>query len=121
MSRDNGRLGVEQKTRDTRGISREDGMHTGIYVRRITVLLFLKMMDEWEQFSSEPIEVPKDYQWSMLKGKDGERLPEHYNHTVPPTPGDQDGVAGDVSARVNSQFRTPINLREVIREIGEVE
>lgn len=96
-------------------------MHIGTYVEQVTVLLFLKMMDEREQFGSESIEIPEDCQWSVLKEKDGEELLEHYNRVVLPTLGDQDGIVGDIFARVNSQFRTPVNLREAIREIDEVE
>lgn len=121
MSRNNGKLDVEQKIWDICGILREDGMHIGTYVEQVTVLLFLKMMDEREQFGSESIEIPEDCQWSVLKEKDGEELLEHYNRVVLPTLGDQDGIVGDIFARVNSQFRTPVNLREAIREIDEVE
>lgn len=121
MSRNNGKLDVEQKIWDICGILREDGMHIGTYVEQVTVLLFLKMMDEREQFGSESIEIPEECHWSTLKEKDGEEQLEHYNRVVLPTLGDQDGIVGDIFARVNSQFRTPVNLREAIREIDDVE
>ncbi len=96
-------------------------MHIGTYVEQVTVLLFLKMMDEREQFGSESIEIPNECQWTTLKQKDGEELLEHYNRVVLPTLGDQEGVVGEIFARVNSQFRTPVNLREAIREIDQIE
>lgn len=121
MSQNNGKLDVEQKIWDICGILREDGMHIGTYVEQVTVLLFLKMMDEREQFGNESIEIPEEVQWKTLKEKSGEELLEHYNRVVLPTLGDQDGILGEIFARVNSQFRTPVNLREAIREIDEVE
>lgn len=121
MSQNNGKLDVEQKIWDICGILRDDGMHIGTYVEQVTVLLFLKMMDEREQFGSQPIEIPEECQWSTLKDKEGEELLEHYNRVVLPTLGDQEGIVGEIFARVNSQFRTPVNLREAIREIDEIE
>lgn len=121
MSQNNGKLDVEQKIWDICGILRDDGMHIGTYVEQVTVLLFLKMMDEREQFGSQAIEIPEECQWSTLKDKEGEELLEHYNRVVLPTLGDQDGIVGEIFARVNSQFRTPVNLREAVREIDEVE
>jgi len=121
MSQNNGKLDVEQKIWDICGILRDDGMHIGTYVEQVTVLLFLKMMEEREQFGSQSIEIPEECQWSTLKEKDGEELLEHYNRVVLPTLGDQDGIVGEIFARVNSQFRTPVNLREAIREIDEIE
>ncbi|AKU08304.1 class I SAM-dependent DNA methyltransferase [Haloferax gibbonsii] len=121
MSRNNGKLDVEQKIWDICGILREDGMHIGTYVEQVTVLLFLKMMDEREQFGSESIEIPEECQWCTLKEKGGEEQLEHYNRVVLPTLGDQDGIVGDIFARVNSQFRTPVSLREAIREIDDIE
>lgn len=121
MSRKNGKLDVEQKIWDICGILREDGMHIGTYVEQVTVLLFLKMMDEREQFGSESIEIPEECQWNTLKEKGGEEQLEHYNRVVLPTLGDQDGIVGDIFARVNSQFRTPVSLREAIREIDDIE
>lgn len=120
MSQNNGKLDVEQKVWDICGILRDDGMHIGTYVEQVTVLLFLKMMNEREQFGSQRIEIPEECQWSTLKDKEGEELLEHYNRVVLPTLGDQDGIVGEIFARVNSQFRTPVNLREAIREIDEV-
>jgi type I restriction enzyme M protein len=121
MSQNNGKLDVEQKIWDICGILRDDGMHIGTYVEQVTVLLFLKMMDEREQFGSQSIEIPEECQWSTLKDKEGEELLEHYNRVVLPTLGDQDGIVGEIFARVNSQFRTPVNLREAIREIDDIE
>jgi type I restriction enzyme M protein len=121
MSQNNGKLDVEQKIWDICGILRDDGMHIGTYVEQVTVLLFLKMMDERERFGSQSIEIPEQCQWNTLKDKDGEELLEHYNRVVLPTLGDQDGIVGEIFARVNSQFRTPVNLREAIREIDDIE
>lgn len=121
MSRNNGKIDVEQKIWDICGILRDDGMHIGTYVEQVTVLLFLKMMSEREQFGSESIEIPEECQWSTLKEKDGKELLKHYNRVVLPTLGDQDGVVGEIFARVNSQFRTPVNLRKAVREIDDVE
>ncbi|QLG28158.1 SAM-dependent DNA methyltransferase [Halorarum halophilum] len=117
---ENGRMDVKNKIWDICGILRDDGMHIGTYVEQVTVLLFLKMMDEKETFGEEPIEVPEECRWETLKQKDGEELLSHYNTTVLPQLGEQEGIIGEIFARVNSQFRTPVNLRKAVREIDEV-
>lgn len=117
---ENGRMDVKNKIWDICGILRDDGMHIGTYVEQVTVLLFLKMMEEKETFGDETIEIPEECHWETLKQKEGEELLSHYNTTVLPQLGDQDGIIGEIFARVNSQFRTPVNLRRAVREIDEV-
>jgi type I restriction enzyme M protein len=117
---ENGRMNVKNKIWDICGILRDDGMHIGTYVEQVTVLLFLKMMEEKETFGEVPIEIPDECRWETLKQKDGEELLSHYNTTVLPQLGEQDGIIGEIFARVNSQFRTPVNLRRAVREIDEV-
>ncbi|MFC6837224.1 type I restriction-modification system subunit M [Halomarina ordinaria] len=117
---ENGRMDVKNKIWDICGILRDDGMHIGTYVEQVTVLLFLKMMEEKETFGEEPIEIPDECNWETLKQKDGEELLSHYNTTVLPQLGEQDGIIGEIFARVNSQFRTPVNLRRAVREIDEI-
>lgn len=116
----NGRMDAKQKIWNICDILRKDGMHIGTYVEQLTVLLFLKMMDERERFGEEDIEIPEECQWGTLQEKRGEELLNHYNNTVIPTLGQQDGILGDIFARVNSQFRTPVNLNQAIQEIDEV-
>jgi type I restriction enzyme M protein len=113
-------MNVKDKIWDICGILRDDGMHIGTYVEQVTVLLFLKMMEEKESFGDETIEIPEECRWETLKQKDGEELLSHYNTTVLPQLGEQDGIIGEIFARVNSQFRTPVNLRRAVREIDEV-
>jgi type I restriction enzyme M protein len=117
---ENGRMDVKNKIWDICGILRDDGMHIGTYVEQVTVLLFLKMMEEKETFGEEPIEIPEECRWETLKQKDGEELLTHYNTTVLPKLGEQDGILGEIFARVNSQFRTPVNLRKAVLEIDSV-
>jgi type I restriction enzyme M protein len=106
---------------DICGILREEGMHIGTYVEQFTVLLFLKMMDDRPKFGDEDIEIPDEYGWESLLEKDGEELLYHYNNEVVPNLSDQPGIIGEIFARVNSQFRTPRNLKEAVREIDNID
>lgn len=116
------RLNLKNKIWDICGFLRSDGMHIGTYVEQLTILLFLKMMDEREgRFAGEKIKIPKKCRWSTLKKKDGEELLKHYNRVVLPTLSEQKGIIGEIFARVTSHFRTPVNLKEAIEEIDEVE
>lgn len=118
---ENGRMDVKNKIWDICGILRDDGMHIGTYVEQVTVLLFLKMMEEKETFGDETIEIPEECRWETLKQKEGEEILNHYNTTVLPKLGQQEGIIGEIFARVNSQFRTPVNLRRAVREIDDIE
>lgn len=116
----NGRVDVKDKIWEISGILRDDGMHINNYVDQMTILLFLKMMDEREQFGEQEIDIPEECEWSTLREKRGEELLDHYNNVVVPTLGQQDGVIGEIFARVNSQFRTPVNLKQAIQEIDSI-
>jgi len=118
---DNGRVNVKDKVWDIAEILRDDGMHINSYVDQMTILLFLKMMDEREQFGEHEVDLPDECEWSNLRKKRGEELLDHYNNEVIPQLGQQDGIIGEIFARVNSQFRTPVNLKQAIRKIDAID
>lgn len=125
----NDKFDLKQKIWDMCGILRDDGMHIGTYVEQLTVLLFLKMMDERKgHFGTETVKIPEEYSWKSLTEKKGEDLLSHYNNTVLPKLGsdeaedweDKSEILTEIFSRVNSHFRTPVNLKAAIEEIDDI-
>lgn len=117
---ENGRVDLKNKIWDICGILRDDGMHIGSYVEQLTILLFLNMIEERESRFEEIEEIPEKYRWDNLKQKSGEDLIEHYQDTLREL-GREEGLLGEIFGRVNSQFKTPVNLRNAILEIDNID
>jgi type I restriction enzyme M protein len=116
----NGRMDIKNKIWDICDILRDDGMHIGSYVEQITVLLFLDMLEEKSNQFEEAEQIPEEYRWDNLTQKSGEELIDHYEETIRQL-GRKDGLLGEIFGRVNSQFKTPVNLREAIKEIDAID
>lgn len=93
---------------------RHDGIDYGDYIEQLTYLLFLKMSDE------KGIDVPKNCDWETLKQKSGEGLLDHYLGVVR-TLQKQEGLLGDIFSQAMPRFNNPVNLKQVINIIDEVE
>ncbi|MFB6199885.1 MAG: N-6 DNA methylase [Candidatus Nanohaloarchaea archaeon] len=116
---ENGRMDIKNKIWDICGILRDDGMHIGSYVEQVTILLFLKMLEEREDKFEGTENIPEEYNWESLKEKNGKELLQHYEDTLREL-GQTEGLLGEIFGRVNSQFRTPVNLRKAIKEIDNI-
>ena len=112
-------MDIEAKVWSICDILRADGMHIGTYIEQLTVLLFLKMLDE-QQAMGSGVPLPEGCDWQTLKSKQGLDLLNYYAYTLLPKLAEQSGVIGDIFARVNNQFREPVNLRRAIDELDEV-
>jgi type I restriction enzyme M protein len=93
---------------------RHDGIDYGDYIEQITYLLFLKMADE------KGIDVPKGCNWTVLRGKAGTSLLDHYTDVLR-TLGKSRGLLSDIYAGAQSRFSNPVNLKRLIGLIDEVE
>ena len=93
---------------------RHDGIDYGDYIEQITYLLFLKMADEKE------IELPKGCSWTGIRSKSGTDLLDHYVDVLRAL-GKTPGILGDIYAGSQSRFNNPVNLRQLVSLIDEVE
>jgi type I restriction enzyme M protein len=75
-------MDIKNKIWDICKILRDDGMHIGSYVEQVTILLFLKMIEEREAKFEDTEEIPEEYRWKNLTEKNGEELLEHYEDTL---------------------------------------
>jgi type I restriction enzyme M protein len=116
---ENGRMDIKNKIWDICGILRDDGMHIGSYVEQVTILLFLKMIEDKQAKFDEVDDIPEEYRWEKLKEKKGEEILEHYEDTLREL-GSHDGLLGEIFGRVNSQFKTPVNLSNAVAEIDDI-
>jgi type I restriction enzyme M protein len=66
-----------------RNVLRDDGMSYGDYVDQLTYLLFLEMADERAKPPyDQPSPIPARYAWPKLLALDGNKLFDHYRHTL---------------------------------------
>lgn len=101
-------------------ILRADGMHIATYIEQITILLFLKMLDEKQgKVYLGQVELPKGYDWNNLKEKDGMEIITHYEDMLREL-SQQEGILGEIFGRVKSAFREPVNLRRAVIAIDEI-
>jgi type I restriction enzyme M protein len=87
-------------------------MDYGDYIEQLTFLLFLKMADE------RGVEIPKGYDWQVLRGRSGTDLSDHYVETLR-TLSKKRGILGDIFAQAVSRFNNPVNLKKLISLIDE--
>jgi type I restriction enzyme M protein len=117
---ENGRVDIKNKIWDICKILRDDGMHIGSYVEQVTILLFLKMIEEREAKFEDTEKIPEEYRWENLTKKNGEELLDHYEDTLREL-GSREGLLGEIFGRVNSQFKTPVNLSNAVAEIDAID
>jgi len=102
-------------------ILRDDGLSYGDYVEQLTYLLFLKMDDERTKppFNKES-DIPGDYNWEMLKSKDGADLEAHYIKTLREL-GKEEGIIGVIFRKAQNKIQDPAKLRKLIIELIDKE
>src|SRR5262249_7938145 len=93
---------------------RHDGIDYGDYIEQITYLLFLKMAEE------RGIALPKGCGWLTLRDRSGTDLTDHYV-AVLPTLGKTKGTLGDIDSGSQPRFSNPVNLKQLVTLIDEVE
>jgi type I restriction enzyme M protein len=116
---DSERIDIKNKIWEICRILRDDGMHIGSYVEQVTILLFLKMIEQRESKFDHTEEIEEKYRWGNLVDRNGEDLLNHYDDTLRAL-GNQKGLLGEIFGRVNSQFKTPVNLSNAVAEINEI-
>lgn len=93
---------------------RHDGIGFTDYVEQISYLLFLKIADE------KDIQLPAGFDWQALSSRSGEDLLDHYVDTIRAL-GKQPGVVGSVFGEGQSRFTKPVQLKQIIGMIDEIE
>jgi type I restriction enzyme M protein len=102
-------------------VLRDDGMSYGDYVEQLTYLLFLKMADEHTRPPyNQPSLVPKRYAWPALLAEDGDKLFDHYRHTLEAL-GTEKGMLGLIFGKAQNKFQDPVKLRRVIVDLIDKE
>lgn len=93
------------------------GVGYGDYVEQITYLLFLKLADEMTELGFDN-PIPKAYAWSVLSGKSGDDLENHYRHTLENL-GKLPGLVGIIFRKAQNKISNPSDLQRVIKMIAD--
>jgi type I restriction enzyme M protein len=108
---------VSKKVWNIAGVLYDDGVSNQDYLEQVTYLLFLKMIDE---FNNPPynkdIPIPETARWNQLATKTGSELEEYYQQvltTLSKTP----GLLQQIYIRAQNKINTPTNLARVIKMI----
>ncbi|MEQ8393734.1 MAG: class I SAM-dependent DNA methyltransferase [Gammaproteobacteria bacterium] len=94
-------------------VLRDQGISYGDYIEQITYLLFLKMDQEREELLGEASEIPAEWNWSKLAGKDGDALELQYRHTLENL-GTGDGLIGTIFRKAQNKLSDPAKLKRVV-------
>ena len=95
------------------------GISTGDYLQQLTILLFLKMADEYAKPPyNRDLGIPKEYAWSTLAVLTGSDLEKHYSKILEEL-GTKSGMLGMIFARAQNKIQTPALLQRVIAMIDE--
>jgi type I restriction enzyme M protein len=108
---------IVQKLWNYCNILRDDGLSYGDYIEQLTVLLFLKMADEYSRppYNRES-PVPPEYSWPALMARDGDDLEAHYRHTLEEL-GKQTGMIGIIFRKAQNKIQDPAKLRRLIADL----
>jgi type I restriction enzyme M protein len=95
------------------------GVSTGDYLQQLTILLFLKMADEYARPPyKRDLGVPVKFAWPTLVSKNGAELEAHYIEVLSAL-GNKPGMLGMIFARAQNKIQTPALLQRVIAMINE--
>jgi len=128
---------IVQKLWNYCNVLRDDGMSYGDYVEQLTYLLFLKMADERSKLhlrlegkqapylpasgaGKQQSPIPSGYDWQSLLKKDGDKLFDHYRHTLEEL-GKMKGLLGLIFAKAQNKFQDPAKLRRLIVDLIDKE
>lgn len=96
------------------------GVSTQDYLQQLTLLIFLKMADE---YAGAPYRrdfgIPEEYSWKALRAKSGDDLERLYTKTLEEL-AKQKGMIGFIFARAQNKIQTPALLQRVIEMIDSV-
>lgn len=96
---------------------RDDGVGYGDYLEQLTYLLFLKLAHEYSQ---EPYKrdthIPKGYDWSSLRSKNGAPLEAHYL-AVLQNLGKEPGMLGAIFFKAQNKIQDPAKLSRLVQLI----
>lgn len=95
------------------------GVGTGDYLQQLTILLFLKMGDEYAKAPyNRDLGIPAKHAWPTLVAKKGAELEAHYIEILEAL-GNKPGMLGMIFARAQNKIQTPALLQRVIAMIDE--
>jgi type I restriction enzyme M protein len=102
-------------------VLRDDGLSYGDYLEQLTYLLFLKMADEQTQppLNRKSV-IPKMWDWSALRTKDGDDLEVQYRRTLQEL-GKQKGMLGMIFRKAQNRIQDPAKLRRLIVDLIDKE
>lgn len=110
---------IVQKLWNYCNVLRDDGVSYGAYVEQLTYLLFLKMADEQTKppFNRQS-SIPKGFDWSTLRSKDGDELETQYRHTLE-TLAKEKGMLGVIFRKSQNRIQDPAKLKRLIKMIDD--
>jgi type I restriction enzyme M protein len=108
---------IVQKLWNLCNVLRDDGITFQAYVTELTLLLFLKMMQETERENV----LPKDYRWRDLTVRQGEDLLTHYRALLLKLGTEGKGMVRDIFTDALTSLRKPTNLKTLVSEIDKLD
>lgn len=93
---------------------RHDGIDYGDYIEQITYLLFLKMANERD------VHLPKKCDWPTLRTINNAELIDSYTDALRLL-SRQPGILGDIFTEAQCRFNKPVNLKQLITLVDEIE
>lgn len=110
----NNESGIVSKVWSFANILRDDGVSYGDYLEQLTYLLFLKMADEFAKPPySRKLSLPKGYDWTSLKSKNGAELEAHYTKTLREL-AKAKGILGQIFVKSQNKIQDPAKLYKII-------
>ncbi|WP_406122461.1 N-6 DNA methylase [Streptomyces sp. NBC_00989] len=102
-------------------VLRDNGMSTIEYVEQLSYLLFLKMVDEfendpWDGRDMSAI-VPAEYNWKSLVGKRGPELEKHYRNALEHLGRLPDTTIGTIFADAQNRITKPALLEKLVVDL----
>jgi len=99
-------------------VLRDDGVSCADYIEQLTLLIFMKIMDENSKLSKKrKINLPKDLAWQSLVTKQGEVLHKHYNKVLTQL-GALPGMVGQIFEKTQNKIQDPNKLEKLIQLIN---
>jgi type I restriction enzyme M protein len=98
-------------------VLRDDGVSCVDYIEQLTLLIFLKIMDENSKHSkNKKRALPKEAAWQSLTHKQGEALHTHYNQLLTRL-GAFPGMVGQIFERTQNKIQDANKLEKLIKII----
>ncbi len=99
-------------------VLRDDGVSCVDYIEQLTLLVFMKIMDENSKHAqNRKKNLPKDLAWQSLVTKQGEALHKHYNKVLTQL-GALPGMVGQIFEKTQNKIQDPNKLEKLIQLIN---